>query len=219
MADSPVIPENVEESTSEGPATDGQDDRITLSLDQLRQLINENNHKQSSDDGATANNDISVEEELDDPLSSDEESDETAPAVDQSLVNFLQNRLSVEQPKEKMKVKFDKATRPTNLECTKEVRVNKGLFSSLSIITKKRDYALRKIGSTNQKAINNFAKVADMVIKKGKCKGPKTFTEDEFKEMHSNIINGLGLVCQSTYKVNFRRVRLTISMSPLKKDL
>lgn len=55
------------------------------------------------------------------------------------------------------------------------------------------------------KGVNNLAKVADMIMKKGRTPGPKVFTEDEYKELHSN---GLGLVCQTSQKINSRRVSL-----------
>ena len=59
-----------------------------------------------------------MDEDLDEPLSSDEETDLTAP-IENSLAIFVEIRLLKEQPKEKLKVKFKKATRPTNLLTTK----------------------------------------------------------------------------------------------------
>jgi hypothetical protein len=121
--------------------------------------------------------------------------------------------MSIPQRTEKTKIKFEKATRSDNVLNTREVRINKALFKSLSITAKKRDSSLKKIHSTAAKAINNLVKVADAIVTKGKGKGPRTFTEEEFKELHSNMVNGLGLVCQTSQRVNARRVRNSSNLS------
>ena len=184
-----------------------ENDQITLSVAQLKQLIEANSNIASVNNVASLEQEPVADNLSDDPLSSDEECDVTAPEVEAKLAQFVDNRLVTPQSKEKLQIKFNKATRPSNIENTREVRINNTLFKSLSLSAKKRDSELRKIHDMCTKAVNNIVKAADVVIKKGKHPGDKAFTESEFRELHSNIVNGLGLVCQSAQKINCRRVR------------
>lgn len=210
MSESPQL--EVSEEVEETPGTSSKNETITLSLSQLKELLAEESKKNNNDYLSHEQGEVPDQDdldEIDEPLSSDEETDNTAPSVDSKLADFVDNRLVEPQPADKLKIKFDKATRPENVCNTQEVRINKTLFKSLPVGAKKRDIDLRKIHSTSAKAINNITKVADMIVKKGKEKGQKTFTEDQFKEMHSNVINGLGLMCQASQKINARRVRIS----------
>ena len=182
--------------SNDGPVRqEKQSDAVTLSLDQLKQLIADSKSAPDTVDNDDEVNDQEYDEE---PFSSDEEAEVTAPAIDDKLAAFVDSRLTEEQSKEKLKTKFAKASRPINVNHTKEVKINKPLFKSLSVNARRRDVALRNIQSTAQKAVNNLTKVADLIVTKGKSSN-KSFSEDEFKELHCNIVNGLGLVCKTSY--------------------
>lgn len=84
------------------------------------------------------------------------------------------------------------------------------LFKNLFLFAKKRDIDLRRIHNICSKAVNNIVKVPNVVIEKGKHIGDKLFTESEFKELQSNIVHGLGIVCQSVQKIKCRRVRVCL---------
>lgn len=190
-------------------SNDNIEESVTLSIDQLRQLLSNTDNKEGTNTPSQKKDHEEFNQELPDeeePLSSDEEPDYTAAAVDSKLAKFVDNRLIEAQNKSKILTKFEKATRPINIEHTKEVRINKALYKSLSMNSRKRDADLRGIHNMNSKAINNIVKAADMVVIKGKKSGNKVFSEEEFHELHSNLINGLGLICQSSQKINARRV-------------
>lgn len=208
MSDSPNLDTeiNAGRESPEHDIFDDTNETVTLSLDQLKQLLATNPKTK-----ITAKADEEVIEEVDEPLSSDEEPDLTAAAVEGKLATFVNNRLIEPQPSAKIMAKFEKATRPTNIQNTKEVKISKALYKSMSIGAKKRDLELRKIHNMNSKAINNIVKVADAIVTKGKEPGKIQFSADEFKEMYSNIINGLGLVCQASQRINARRVSKTTS--------
>ena len=218
MSDSPELRDSDQEGpnpgTSQSAGTSGLSmtgNHVTLSLEQLKLLLSSDNTPKQAEPEVSNNKgksekigaDYSDEEE---PLSSDDESDNVAEPVESKLAAYIDDRLTVEQPKEKLKLKFDKASRPTNIEHAKEVKVDRELFNNLSNTAKKRDASLRKIQNITVKAVNNMAKVADFLVKKGKVKGDIVLSEADCRNLHSLTINGLGLACQASQKINANRV-------------
>lgn len=200
------------ESVSKSPLSANlnlETNSVTLSIEQLRELIgsNENSNKPSMPMAREChdNDDLDIDDDYnDDPLSSDDDTDVLAAPIDHKLAAYIDSRLTEEQSSEKLKAKFEKASRPANVNFAKEVKVDKALFNSLTLMARKRDNSLKKIQLMSVKAINNIAKVADILMKKGK--GEFTLTESDYKELHSYTINGLGLMCQTSQKINSRRV-------------
>lgn len=189
---------------------------VTLSIEQLRELIGskEDSNKQCMTKTTPCQDhesgDLYVEDDYnDDPLSSDDDTDVLAAPIDHKLAAYIDSRLTEEQTADKLKAKFEKASRPANVNFAKEVKVDKALFNSLPLVAKKRDNSLKKIQLMSVKAINNIAKVADMLMKKGK--GDITLTEADCKELHSYTVNGIGLMCQTSQRINARRVSYNVN--------
>lgn len=186
---------------------------VTLSIEQLRDLIGAKEAAKSSTSIPVGTKDQQENVDLDlnvdyidneDPLSSDDDTDVLAAPIDPKLAAYIDSRLTEEQSSEKLKSKFEKASRPANVNFAKEIKIDRALYNSLSIMAKRRDNTLKKIQLMSVKAINNVAKVADILMKRGK--GDITLTEAECKELHSYAVNGLGLMCQTSQRINTRRV-------------
>lgn len=223
---SPRLSPKPNEVSCEGNTTDASELRetetddsesVTISLEQLAGLLaahnngnkqgNKNNDSNGEGTSYVDSVDIDTEIEYDEPLSSDDESERISSPVKRNLAEFVNDRLIKEQSKEKLKTKFARASRPKNLN-TFEVKINKALYDSLPTIGKKRDGNLKRIQNMTVKAINNITKVADMVIGKNKESKAENIliSTSELQEAHANLVDGLGLMCQVSHKVNARRV-------------
>jgi len=210
---SPAEESVAESSSAAQDQSDSGRASISLTFDQLKELLAVNTGPVSAEPD---NNEceVAVDVHEDDPLSSDDESEILASPVEPKLASFIDSRLTEEQPKEKLKIKYSKASRPSNINFAKEVKVNKPVFRAMSVVARNKDKELRKIQNMTVKAVNNVAKVADAIMKKSKQNQPM-FTEEEMKEIHSNIINGLGLMCQVSQHINSkRRVMLRGEINP-----
>lgn len=200
--------------SGEGDSPTSQPNLVTLSIEQLKQLLNDNKStvdlKPCQEQEGCQESDYECDDE--EPLSSDDDTEMLADPIDSKLAAYIDSRLTEEQSSEKLKLKFQKASRPENVNFSKEVKIDKILFNSLSFTAKKRDLNLKKIQNMTVKAVNNVAKVADLLVKKCRSKGKVTFTEAECREMHSHTVNGLGLMCQTSHRINSRKVSFLSSV-------
>lgn len=87
------------------------------------------------------------------------------------------------------------------------MKLNAGLYVKLDNSSKKRDGSLRKLQNMAVKAVNNLAKVAEIVLNKERTPGQKTLSEEELCSLHTNVMDSLGITCQVSYQLNLKRVR------------
>lgn len=185
-------------------------------LGSLMQLVNGQRQADSSHRGTDNNKKDEVGNEDDDDgndfsLLSDDD-DEEGPPVDEKVAQFIDHKLSIPVPKERLEDKCKKSKRPQNIRFCKEVKVNRSIFEKLSIPVKKRDGSLRKIQGMVTKGLNHVVRVADSLFKKGKqSTTERTLSDEEMSTLHNEIFEGLGLLCQVSRQLNVKRVSLLLS--------
>ena len=135
----------INDGASTSQSVNNQNGSVTLSMDQLRQLLNEKNVRSE----VMTYSDTYVEfedetEKFDEPLSSDEEMENVAEPVDEKLAAFVDSRLTEEESVEKLKIKFQKASRPSNIKYSKEVKMEKSLFNKSFFHYKEKGHKSKK---------------------------------------------------------------------------
>lgn len=149
------------------------------------------------------------EDEMMQLLSSDEEEEETV-EVNEQIAEYIDKRLSEKIPYEKLKVKLKNAKRPRNIKFSRETKINRHIYNNISLVAKKRDTGLRRIQGMVAKGINQMAKVANLVLEKGKQQQSiRQWSDDDAHTLHKDVFDSLAIMCQVSREINVKRVGTT----------
>lgn len=76
------------------------------------------------------------------------------------MEKYIDTKITKRIPKDQLKVKTDRQTRPKNGKYVHEVKINQAIYNQISIYAKKRDSRFKTIQELNVKAIIAMAQVA-----------------------------------------------------------
>lgn len=193
----PPTPEPASSPAAEdqaGPSSGaGSAQLIQLSLADLQILLDGKSNKtveQETDLTASDGN-----------ITSDEE-EEVDDEVNNKVAAYVNDKMTLGMSQQKLESKFKRAKRPKNV-MAKDVKINKVLYKSIPEASRKRDMGLRKINSTVGKAVNNLSKVASWLHN---TKAGHKISEEELKQLHMQLFDGLGLICNASWQINIKRV-------------